>query len=606
MLSTTGSGREGRGKVSRAFRLWSLVLALFLVLLAAASVLAAGRDQQASALLQVAASPPSQDEHEFELAKAVSHPSVEAGGALAYTLTWEVSGTEAASGVVLSDTIPPHTSFLAATPSYTWHDGALNWDLGNPNPGETDFVTFTVQVERPLEDGTVITNSALISDSEGVSATAEVTSLVSNWHALTLTKVTALDAAYVGVPLTYNLLYEAAGSEVAEETIIVDWLPDHTVLDDCDPGCQGPVSGVVTWTLGDLLTDTAYASGSVTLVVNVVPTAPLGAPIINAAFIIDEPGQQDEAEAVVVVRQSLSLTKEAPAGVEAGGALAFTLTLENHGPRFARPVLITDRIPRHTEFVGCSECEGPAVGVVTWTYPFLPQGAIRVEHLMVTVTDPPTIGHTVTNTAWYSSHRESGKSQTVTTIAGSRIISMYLPIVLNNYGSTPPQPPECENVIQNPGFENGPDPTPWTQHSVGGWGLIYPSSEMPVHSGGWGAWLAGYNDAHDELCQQITIPTEALTVTATWWWQVTTYDPGDPAADTVRAEIRQEGQPTMPLKTLDNLSTTVGEWMAVITDTDTVTGVIQLCFVAQTDGNLITNFYLDDVDLEVCTPGGGE
>lgn len=70
-----------------------------------------------------------------------------------------------------------------------------------------------------------------------------------------------------------------------------------------------------------------------------------------------------------------------------------------------------------------------------------------------------------------------------------------------------------DNVVQNPGFENGPDGT-WTESSTnfGGTGsLIYLGADSPVaaYEGDWLAWLGGTDDEVSRLDQTIDIPANA-------------------------------------------------------------------------------------------------
>ncbi|MFV8783972.1 isopeptide-forming domain-containing fimbrial protein [Microbulbifer sp. SA54] len=86
---------------------------------------------------------------------------------LVYTLTYGNLGTTTATGVVITETLPPNTTFDAANSSAGWvqNGDTFTFDVGSLAPGEVASITFAVIVDYPL-DPTVqeIGNTAVITD----------------------------------------------------------------------------------------------------------------------------------------------------------------------------------------------------------------------------------------------------------------------------------------------------------------------------------------------------------------------------------------------------------------------------------------------------------
>jgi hypothetical protein len=59
----------------------------------------------------------------------------------------------------------------------------------------------------------------------------------------------------------------------------------------------------------------------------------------------------------------------------------------------------------------------------------------------------------------------------------------------------------CPELIVNSGFESGG--APWQTSSTGGYALF---SQVRPHTGIWNAYLGGYNNADDQLSQEIMLP----------------------------------------------------------------------------------------------------
>ena len=218
--------------------------------------------------------------HTLVLAKTATPDPVEAGARLTYTLAYTVTGNETALGVTLSDTVPANTAYQTCSGGLTCDEsgGVVTWDLGDQAPGASGTVTFTVNVDSPLPDGTIIENTALITDTQDITDTDDITTVVESSHTLVLAKTATPDPVQAGARLTYTLEWSVSGNETALGVTISDTVPVSTTYQDCGPVPCDIDTGVITWTLGDRDPD---ESGTVTFTVNVDSPLPDGTVIEN-------------------------------------------------------------------------------------------------------------------------------------------------------------------------------------------------------------------------------------------------------------------------------------------------------------------------------------
>ncbi|GAB2526901.1 hypothetical protein GCM10008940_32000 [Microbulbifer agarilyticus] len=84
-----------------------------------------------------------------------------------YTLNYGNSGTTTATGVVISETLPPNTSFdrASSTPGWIQNGDTFTFDVGTLTPGETGSIEFAVTIDYPLDPRVQeIDNTAVITD----------------------------------------------------------------------------------------------------------------------------------------------------------------------------------------------------------------------------------------------------------------------------------------------------------------------------------------------------------------------------------------------------------------------------------------------------------
>jgi hypothetical protein len=220
-------------------------------------------------------------------------------------------------------------------------------------------------------------------------------------------------------------------------------------------------------------------------------------------------------------------------------------------------------------------------------------GVTRVEiyvdsALKATLTSSPYAWSWNTTTAANGAHAIVSKAYDA---AGNVGTSATVTVtVANSSGS--------QQLLGNPGFENGTSAAPWTATS----GVIDNSSSEPAHTGSWKAWLDGYGTAHtDTLQQTVTLPAGITTATLSFWLHVDTAETSTTNAyDTLTVQIRNaSGTVLATLATYSNLNASTG-YVQKTFDVSSFKGqTIQVYLVGTEDSSLQTSFVVDDFALNV-------
>ena len=158
-----------------------------------------------------------------------------------------------------------------------------------------------------------------------------------------------------------------------------------------------------------------------------------------------------------------------------------------------------------------------------------------------------------------------------------------------------------QQLLGNPGFENGSSASPWTVTS----GVIDNSSTEAAHGGSWKAWLDGYGSVHtDTLLQTVTIPSTAKSAGLSFWLHIDTKETTTTRAyDTLTVQVRNSsGTVLATLATYSNLNAATGYQQASF-DLSAYKGqTIQIYLVGVEDSSLQTSFVVDDFALNALMP----
>ncbi len=193
----------------------------------------------------------------LKLSKIASPSPVQAGGWLTYTLTASNDSAATVPQVIVTDTVPPSTTFVTASGPFAGPaaNGVVTWSLGTLNPNASTAVTMVVQVDNTVPTGTLIANTAWVTSSQGLSDTAAILTLV-NVQLVDplLTKAVNTNQAQVGDVVTFTLTVQQAiqSSSNATNVQVVDSLPlelDLLGAPQVTDGFTVVTGQVVTWTI---------------------------------------------------------------------------------------------------------------------------------------------------------------------------------------------------------------------------------------------------------------------------------------------------------------------------------------------------------------------
>ncbi|MEW6505265.1 MAG: sortase [Chloroflexota bacterium] len=326
------------------------------------------------------------------------------GGVIVYTLTYANNGNGAASGVVVTETVPLNTTFVAASSSAGWScaDGSAagttcTYTIGTlAGGGAGGTLTFAVRVVNPLPAGVnQIENAVLIGDdgSRGpdptpTNNTSTDTTPLSAAPDLAIVKDDGVSVAQPGDLLVYTLTYANNGNQTATGVVVTETVPLHTtfVAGSSSAGwscADGSAAGTTcTYTIGTLAG--GGAGGTLTFAVRVDNPVPEGVTqIVNTVTIRDDgtngsdptPGNNTSTDTDdLTAEPDLAISKSDGVSVaQPGDLLVYTLTYANNGNQTATGVVITETVPLHTTFVAASSttgwsCADGSPGGTTCTY----------------------------------------------------------------------------------------------------------------------------------------------------------------------------------------------------------------------------------------------
>lgn len=354
----------------------------------------------------------------LDISKASSTPTVEPGpsgslgGTITYSINYQNTGSDTATGITLQDHLPAEVSFVSASDNGTESGGVVSWnslpDFPAGQPARSVTVTVRANSADTLKDGITLHNTATIDSNETAPLSTFVDVLASGAPRLTLTKVASTNVVNAGQDVTYTLNYENTGTADADFVRLEDHLPQTNVMTYVSDTGGGSVSGnVVTWDIGAVA---AGQKGSVSVTARAADVIPNGTPIDNEANIANyqSAAYTTIAQGPIVASTSgtinsaaaLTLDKTTSATlVTAGSDVSYTLSYTNTGHDVATGLVLTDQLPANLSFKSATGSVSEVNGLVTWQLPDLSARATGSVSLVATVVSPIADGTTITNTA---------------------------------------------------------------------------------------------------------------------------------------------------------------------------------------------------------------
>lgn len=353
---------------------------------------------------------------ELSVSKSDQGVTANPGDVVVYTIDYANNGTQAATGVVLTETLPDNTTYDAANSESGWTEtapgsGQFNLAVGDLSAGESGSVTFAARVDASVPAGTnQINNRVDITDNAGNGADPDITNNTStdatplSGSNYTISKEADVDSIEAGQRVTYAITVTNGAPLPASDIQVMETFTtdvfDSVVADN--GGIVDLTGGMITWNLPSL-----GAGESVVLEVTADVLESIAADI---DVIHSETSVTDNGQVVVTATDSVTLNAapELQIGVttdalaaNTGATIVYTITFMNHGTQDATGVVIEEHLLEGTAFDASNSDSGwIARGDgehIDFTVGDLAAGESRSVAFAVTVTDASLIGETLNN-----------------------------------------------------------------------------------------------------------------------------------------------------------------------------------------------------------------
>ena len=353
------------------------------------------------------------------------------GGVIVYTLTYTNIGGTAATGVIITDTVPANTTFNAANSSPGWScaDGSpagtiCSFPLNTVAAGIGGLVTFALNVDNPLPPGvTTIFNTAFIADdgSQGPDPTPENNSSSETTPIPRLEMDKLIDGILIppsqvapNQTVTYTVIITNSGGVTFNPVLLTDTLQSGLtfVPGSATPPETGTSGQQIFW--ADVMSGAGLSPGQSTQITYLVTVTTTPGSYINTAQVEGiYPGGsiplQDQTT-VEVRDPALILSKDVTSLSIADLRVTYTIRITNTGLTTLQQVPLFDIFTADTmQYRGGTPAADsvnntPPAGVLGWTnlvntfgQPMLPGQTFVVTTVFEIVTTNTTF--TATNQA---------------------------------------------------------------------------------------------------------------------------------------------------------------------------------------------------------------
>ena len=304
--------------------------------------------------------------------------TVTAGSSIVYNLTVMNNGPSTATTVAFSDALPAGETFVSDVqntgPAFSCtnppvgSNGTVNCSIGTLNSGATATFTLTANVGSGIVAGTVLSNTAnvsnAVSDPNAGNNSSTINTTVTTNADVGIIKAGPA-AASAGTDITYTLTANNNGQSDAQSVVVNDVLPaTETFVSLSAPGysCTTPSVGSTGTVNCSRPTLIATATTTLTLVVHIAPAATgtiSNTATISSATTDNNPNNNSSTVMTNIAPAADVAVTKTPANAPAVNQIAFTVTVTNNGPGNATTVTMTDNTPAGTTFVSEAQNSGP-------------------------------------------------------------------------------------------------------------------------------------------------------------------------------------------------------------------------------------------------------
>lgn len=305
-----------------------------------------------------------------DILKTVDKNYAEQGDVLTYTLVLKNNGNIPANNVVITDTIPSGTTFVAG--SLTGATGTPPiFALPLPLPvNGTTTITFQVIVGDTLPVPNPVANSASaiftfttdpsVPDGRTGSSNSNTVNTQINSAIVTANKVASSAFANVGDTVTYTITLTNSGNVTANQVVITDVIPAGSTF------VLGSLVGMMGTPPNFTVVNPIPAGGTITVSFDVLigSSVPNPNPLENTASIAFaytvDPANPNGASGTILAGPAitqvntakLAVTKSADKAISyIGDIITYQIAVKNTGNVAANNVILTDVLPINASFV---------------------------------------------------------------------------------------------------------------------------------------------------------------------------------------------------------------------------------------------------------------
>lgn len=371
------------------------------------------------------------------------------GGGITYTINYENVGNQGATGVVITETVPTHTTFNPAGTPDVWTclpnnnaGSTCTINVGAVAATDSGSVLFTVTVDDPLAAGVdTINNTVVIADDGNNGPDPDPNNNddsddtpVDASPDLTLSKDDGGATATPGGVVVYSLSYANVGDQAATGVVINETVPALTTFasGSSTPGwvClpDNSAGSNCSLAVADLA---AGDNASVDFAVQVDGSVPAGVTqLINNASVSDDgsngpdptPGNNaDNDDTPLNAAPDMTLSKsDGVSIVSPGDTLTYVLGFQNIGNQDATGVVLSETVPDQSTFLPGSSTAGwtcvpnnNAGANCSINIGTVAAGAVGSVNFVVILDDPLNANTTqITNTASVTDDGSNGPDPT--------------------------------------------------------------------------------------------------------------------------------------------------------------------------------------------------
>lgn len=360
-----------------------------------------------------------------------------AGSDVSFDVTITNLGPDTAITVSLTDPLPV-TTVGTTTYSMTFVSNTQNsgpaFSCTNPSPGTNGTITCTIaslaagasanftfvaNIPPTTPAGTTFSNIATASATGSTDPNPEndsgVTSVTVPVQRADLgVQKSGPASAMANTDVAYSITVFNNGPNAADQVTLTDTLPGTmtfvSVMQNSGPAFScGNSGGTITCTILSLASG---ASATFTLTGHIPSGTTSGTIFTNTATVgsmtqDDNPDNNQASATTTVSSTDMAITKTGPATANAGGTIAWTVTVINNGPDTEANAVLIDNLPAGTTFNAIVQNTGPAAtcsdpgpgnsGTVSCTFPPLTNGTSAQFTLTANIN--ATFTGTLNNTA---------------------------------------------------------------------------------------------------------------------------------------------------------------------------------------------------------------